>query len=59
LALVYFGLTTGLYGVELWLPQIVKAFGLSNVEVGGYPLRRRHRHDDAVGHVFRSLRRPP
>ncbi len=34
LALVYFGLTTGLYGIELWLPQIVKAFGLSNVEVG-------------------------
>ena len=34
LALVYFGLTTGLYGIELWLPQIVHAFGLSNVEVG-------------------------
>lgn len=34
LALVYFGLTTGLYGIELWLPQIVKAFGFSNVEVG-------------------------
>ena len=34
LALVYFGLTTGLYGIELWLPQIVKCFGLSNVEVG-------------------------
>jgi MFS transporter, ACS family, tartrate transporter len=34
LALIYFGLTTGLYGIELWLPQIVKSFGLSNVEVG-------------------------
>ncbi|WP_375457317.1 MFS transporter [uncultured Methylobacterium sp.] len=35
LALVYFGLTTGLYGIELWLPQIVKGFGgLGNVEVG-------------------------
>ena len=34
LALIYFGLTTGLYGIELWLPQIVKAFGISNVEVG-------------------------
>src|SRR4051794_4278312 len=34
LALVYFGLTTGLYGIELWLPQIVKSFGLSNIEVG-------------------------
>ena len=34
LALTYFGLTTGLYGIELWLPQIVKTFGLSNVQVG-------------------------
>ena len=34
LALIYFGLTTGLYGIELWLPQIVQAFGVSNVEVG-------------------------
>ncbi|GLS42959.1 MFS transporter [Methylobacterium brachythecii] len=34
LSLVYFGLTTGLYGIELWLPQIVKGFGLSNIEVG-------------------------
>lgn len=34
LALTYFGLTTGLYGIELWLPQIVKTFGLSNIEVG-------------------------
>ena len=34
LALVYFGLTTGLYGIELWLPQIVKGFGLTNIEVG-------------------------
>jgi ACS family tartrate transporter-like MFS transporter len=34
LALIYFGLTTGLYGIELWLPQIIKSFGLSNVEVG-------------------------
>ena len=34
LALTYFGLTTGLYGIELWLPQIVKSFGLSNIEVG-------------------------
>jgi ACS family tartrate transporter-like MFS transporter len=30
----YFGLTTGLYGIELWLPQIIKAFGLSNLQVG-------------------------
>ena len=34
LVLTYFGLTTGLYGIELWLPQIVKGFGLSNIEVG-------------------------
>ncbi len=34
LSLVYFGLTTGLYGIELWLPQIVKGFGLSNIGVG-------------------------
>src|SRR3954454_24970688 len=34
LALTYFGLTTGLYGIELWLPQIVKTFGLSNMQVG-------------------------
>ncbi len=34
LSLVYFGLTTGLYGIELWLPQIVKSFGHSNIEVG-------------------------
>jgi MFS transporter, ACS family, tartrate transporter len=29
LALVYFGIVTGLYGLGFWLPQIVKAFGLS------------------------------
>jgi ACS family tartrate transporter-like MFS transporter len=34
LALIYFGLTTGLYGIELWLPQIIKGFGLSNLTVG-------------------------
>ena len=34
LSLVYFGLTTGLYGIELWLPQILKGFGLSNIGVG-------------------------
>ena len=34
LALTHFGLTTGLYGIELRLPQIVKSFGLSNIEVG-------------------------
>lgn len=35
LALLYFAIVTGLYGVTMWLPQIVKALGtLSNLEVG-------------------------
>jgi MFS transporter, ACS family, tartrate transporter len=34
LALVYLGLSAGLYGVGLWLPQIVKGFGLSTLETG-------------------------
>jgi len=34
LALVYFGLTTGLYGIELWLPQLLKGYGLSVLHVG-------------------------
>ncbi len=34
LALVYFGAVAGLYGVGFWLPQIVKAFGLSNAMTG-------------------------
>ena len=34
LALVYFGVSTGLYGIGLWLPQIVKGFGLSTMETG-------------------------
>ena len=34
LALVYFGIVTGLYGFGFWAPQIVKAFGLSIVETG-------------------------
>ncbi len=34
LAFVYLGLIVGLYGVGLWLPQIVKKFGLTNLQVG-------------------------
>jgi MFS transporter, ACS family, tartrate transporter len=34
LGLVYFGLLGGLYGVQFWLPQLVKGFGLSNLETG-------------------------
>ena len=34
LALVYFGVSTGLYGIGLWLPQIVKNFGLTTLQTG-------------------------
>jgi cyanate permease len=34
LSLVYFGVVACNYGVGFWLPQIVKAFGLSNAETG-------------------------
>jgi nitrate/nitrite transporter NarK len=34
LSSVYFGLLAGLYGIQFWLPQIVKSFGLTNVQTG-------------------------
>jgi ACS family tartrate transporter-like MFS transporter len=34
LGLVNFGIQSGLYGVQLWLPQIVQAMGFSNLENG-------------------------
>jgi ACS family tartrate transporter-like MFS transporter len=34
LALIYFGVVVGLYGIGLWLPQIVKAMGFSNLQTG-------------------------
>jgi MFS family permease len=34
LALVFFGTGVPSYGLALWLPQIVKSFGLSNVQTG-------------------------
>lgn len=34
LSLIYFGFVAALYGVQFWLPQIVKAFGLSNAQTG-------------------------
>ena len=35
LSMLYFAIVTGLYGVTLWLPQIIKGFGaLGNFEVG-------------------------
>lgn len=30
----FFGITAGSYGLSLWLPQIVKEFGLSNLQTG-------------------------
>lgn len=34
LALVYFGTSAGLYTLGVWAPQIIKAFGLSSLQVG-------------------------
>ena len=34
LAAVYFAFVAALYGMQFWLPQIVKAFGLSNLQTG-------------------------
>ena len=34
LGLVYFGISSGAYGVQLWLPQIVKAMGYTNFATG-------------------------
>src|ERR1700710_1314155 len=34
LSLIYFGFVGALYGMQFWLPQIVKAFGFSNGQTG-------------------------
>jgi MFS transporter, ACS family, tartrate transporter len=34
LALIYFGTSAGLYTLGIWAPQIIKSFGLSNLQVG-------------------------
>jgi ACS family tartrate transporter-like MFS transporter len=34
LSAIYFGFVGALYGMQFWLPQIVKAFGFSNVQTG-------------------------
>jgi ACS family tartrate transporter-like MFS transporter len=34
LALVYFGTSAGLYTLGIWAPQIIKSFGLGNMQVG-------------------------
>lgn len=34
LVCIHFGVVAGLYGVVFWLPQVVKAFGLTNLQTG-------------------------
>ncbi len=34
LGVVYFSVAAALYGMQFWLPQIVKAFGLNNTQTG-------------------------
>ncbi|NHN86909.1 MFS transporter [Acetobacter musti] len=34
LALVYFGTSAGLYTLGVWAPQIIKSFGVTNIQVG-------------------------
>jgi ACS family tartrate transporter-like MFS transporter len=34
LSLIYFGFVAALYGMQFWLPQMVKAFGFSNAQTG-------------------------
>jgi MFS transporter, ACS family, tartrate transporter len=34
LALIYFGTSAGLYTLGIWAPQIIKSFGLTNMQVG-------------------------
>jgi ACS family tartrate transporter-like MFS transporter len=34
LSLIYFGFVAALYGMQFWLPTIVKAFGFSNAQTG-------------------------
>jgi MFS transporter, ACS family, tartrate transporter len=34
LCVIYFGFVGALYGMQFWLPQIVKAFGLTNAQTG-------------------------
>ncbi|GJE55821.1 MFS transporter [Methylobacterium thuringiense] len=65
LALVYLGLSAGLYGIGLWLPQIVKGFGLTTLQTGfvaAVPYvvaaagmiawtRRSDRRQERIGHV--------
>lgn len=66
LGIVYFGLSAGLYGVELWLPLMLKGFGVRNLTVGflaSLPYlaatvamvlwaRRSDRRQERAGHVI-------
>jgi MFS transporter, ACS family, tartrate transporter len=69
LGFVYFGILAGLYGVQFWLPQIVKGFGLSNLQtsfVSALPFGcgalamviwggRSDRKRERVGHIVSAL----
>jgi D-galactonate transporter len=69
LSLVYFGVVAALYGVSFFLPQIVKAFGLTDVQTGyvtAVPFvagaismvlwgLRSDRHMERKGHIAVSL----
>lgn len=46
LSLIYFGFVAALYGMQFWLPQIVKAFGFSNAQTG---------FETAVPYLFGSI----
>ena len=47
LSLIYFGFVGALYGMQFWLPQIVKAFGLTNAQTGWFG----HRNPLSVGTI--------
>lgn len=32
--LIYLGIVTSLYGIGYWMPQIIKGFGLTNLQTG-------------------------
>jgi hypothetical protein len=46
LSLIYFGFVGPLYCMQFWLPQIVKAFGLTNAQTGFVT---------AIPHVFGTI----
>jgi ACS family tartrate transporter-like MFS transporter len=69
LALVYFGLVIGLYGLGFWAPQIIRTFGdLTNSQIGalaaipylfaGIAMVVWGRHSDATGERIRHVTIP-